>query len=1311
MLFSITIETASFSDFLYWHTDECEYDNWVSHISEGIASEGYNLYAPWDRQTNGFGDFYLAEEEVLEDWETVVETFLLGDYEGAQVLIDGFEFPYKVVEFNDIETGRTYYLIRENLDMSYYDDNGTAAIYDDEEGSFNFGWGLYIYNPQSDIPVIVTAPHPNDDFITSAVSYKCFVDWNAMFLLINGAGREVMWTQQGSYTNSKSLSDPSRNDEHAFNYAYKLFCDKIREDFGRREFSPQIHSYDWNKHSGYPDCQISAGYNKGCPNLPIRDLSDLKIDIINASNHLMIPENTIGTHPDVYLNDYYSVNYDIYDFIFISETGRAYPVNNQVDLEGYSQNRQMLYTFSGWNRYDVFEPFFHLEMDELPNCYEETEDIYKWFYSFNQMTGTYDMSQLFDNTLEYYTPWIDAATEILPDVIELDDNLIPDTPTNFTITEQTYDTIILNWESISSFDFKTFEILYDNEPIAMHNYQIIDRYDHNFLASPLEEVLEITDLELNQQYYFQIRAKDYNGNVSALSEEITSITAPVIISDFIAIGQDNSSMLIWTAEVQSGNQGFNVYRRTSSSEYILIDSWETNPVLAGSSIPNLEYTYYDNTARNYQFYYYMLSSVNEQGIEYFHEQFVQCRPEPIFELFISDFTTTMIDTVAFSKNTFASDSYDEYYDIEKEPQPPSDFVYAAFYEPTWGQDGMYLAQETHNNYNPLLSFKIWNLRIATDQLNEIIEISVSSDYNENHGKLYLRDNSTGQFKNLLTDNLYYVATSSNYKSFTLYWGNLFPQVIFSENENKIYKAEEELHILWNVNYIQLVEYLKISTQNENDSIFIADQVDPYSNHFIWTVPDFITFHNGRIVIDVVTIDEEIIREMSPYRLGIVPSVNSITYNSGWQLVSNPWISGFAVEIVFGENAELYIPIGNDEYLISDMFEFGYGYWLNAPESGTYSCSNPIQSYEIEIPMINKWNLLPNPHLCSYKLSELRFILDGSQHSYSYMLEQQYIANAFYIYHDNKYQMVDTIEPTESFYIYANIDSTSELSCKFIPYYGSYFNPTYETDWDLNIIASQLDSDKLTFGVSFFASDDFDFKYDLPEPPVKPFEDGLELYFPKDLITDTLFIYDRLNCEYKSRLSYVQPDIKTWDFCLKINQLDAITLNFDLSELPEGYHATININGNSWNDLATGNYLYSFAPSQIGLLEGQIEITNNLWTSTKDIIVKKIILTNYPNPFNPSGAGRSPTTTIQFTTSLRQGYAGQAENTENTEIIIYNIKGQKVKTLVNKVLPAGEHSVVWNGRDSNGNRVGSGIYFYQLNVDGKTKAVKKMILLK
>ena len=88
------------------------------------------------------------------------------------------------------------------------------------------------------------------------------------------------------------------------------------------------------------------------------------------------------------------------------------------------------------------------------------------------------------------------------------------------------------------------------------------------------------------------------------------------------------------------------------------------------------------------------------------------------------------------------------------------------------------------------------------------------------------------------------------------------------------------------------------------------------------------------------------------------------------------------------------------------------------------------------------------------------------------------------------------------------------------------------------------------------------------------------------------------------------------------------------------------------------------------------------------------LTNYPNPFNPE-------TTISFELNT--------ENTEDTEIIIYNIKGQKVRTFSNhQINKSPNHQIIWDGTDDNNKPVGSGIYFYQLRVDGNSKAVNKMI---
>ncbi len=89
-----------------------------------------------------------------------------------------------------------------------------------------------------------------------------------------------------------------------------------------------------------------------------------------------------------------------------------------------------------------------------------------------------------------------------------------------------------------------------------------------------------------------------------------------------------------------------------------------------------------------------------------------------------------------------------------------------------------------------------------------------------------------------------------------------------------------------------------------------------------------------------------------------------------------------------------------------------------------------------------------------------------------------------------------------------------------------------------------------------------------------------------------------------------------------------------------------------------------------------------------------LLGNYPNPFNP-------TTTIKYNLN---------ENA-NIRIEFFNIKGQNVTTLVEQNKDAGYHSVVWNGKDSTGNQVSSGLYLYKLIVDNKAIDMKKCLLLK
>jgi flagellar hook assembly protein FlgD len=65
---------------------------------------------------------------------------------------------------------------------------------------------------------------------------------------------------------------------------------------------------------------------------------------------------------------------------------------------------------------------------------------------------------------------------------------------------------------------------------------------------------------------------------------------------------------------------------------------------------------------------------------------------------------------------------------------------------------------------------------------------------------------------------------------------------------------------------------------------------------------------------------------------------------------------------------------------------------------------------------------------------------------------------------------------------------------------------------------------------------------------------------------------------------------------------------------------------------------------------------------------------------------------------------------NVSLVVYNLLGSKVKTLVNNSQAQGEYSVVWNGKDDFGKQVSSGIYFYVLK-STSVSIVKKMILMK
>ena len=135
-----------------------------------------------------------------------------------------------------------------------------------------------------------------------------------------------------------------------------------------------------------------------------------------------------------------------------------------------------------------------------------------------------------------------------------------------------------------------------------------------------------------------------------------------------------------------------------------------------------------------------------------------------------------------------------------------------------------------------------------------------------------------------------------------------------------------------------------------------------------------------------------------------------------------------------------------------------------------------------------------------------------------------------------------------------------------------------------------------------------------------------------------------------------------------------------------------------NDLANGTYMYKIVAvynfdGESVPVEEEVKID---FVSDENVFIVPVVTElrgNYPNPFNPE-------TVIEYSMAT-EGYVS---------IDVFNIRGQKIRTLVDGFVGVGKHSVVWNGKDDNGREVVSGIYLYVMII-GEYRDVQRMVLMK
>jgi hypothetical protein len=118
------------------------------------------------------------------------------------------------------------------------------------------------------------------------------------------------------------------------------------------------------------------------------------------------------------------------------------------------------------------------------------------------------------------------------------------------------------------------------------------------------------------------------------------------------------------------------------------------------------------------------------------------------------------------------------------------------------------------------------------------------------------------------------------------------------------------------------------------------------------------------------------------------------------------------------------------------------------------------------------------------------------------------------------------------------------------------------------------------------------------------------------------------------------------------------------------------------------------PDSLAIVYGHVDLSIVGFEEPQSQVVGKFDLRqNYPNPFNP-------TTQIKYSVNKLGNY----------ELAVYNLLGEKVRTLISSQLSPGTYSIDWDGRNEFGKAVASGVYFYRLS--GKDiSIIKKMVLIR
>ena len=486
-----------------------------------------------------------------------------------------------------------------------------------------------------------------------------------------------------------------------------------------------------------------------------------------------------------------------------------------------------------------------------------------------------------------------------------------------------------------------------------------------------------------------------------------------------------------------------------------------------------------------------------------------------------------------------------------------------------------------------------------------------------------------------------------------------------------------------------VDSVLVSFSSDSGTTYTLQAALGTVSGYDWTVPDVVVMTGGKFKIKSQDYAGNSVEKVSDYVFAIAGDSLSSAVTVGWTLWGAP---------IDPANDTMSANLSDDFSDYWDTFDYvdnGYtydgilleseGYWLAAAQSATIDVQGTPITSDFTMSLSQGWELISNPLVLDISVDSLTFTKDDETKTHAEAVTAGWV-NSIYGYNGTGYTAASTFSPWSGYWM-AVLETDVEMIFPIHRHDGSDNSRSRDEDWMIAFDAEVegANDEMMRIGYTETATDGFDAEHDAVNPPNPPGPVYISLFtnHPEwDYILGDKFTKD-------IRAEVPENGYQEWILSMESSESET-QISWTFENVPDEYDI-----GYSIND---GLYFEDMRSVSTTTLSVSTEIIVRVGTQVLGIGDEPIpevfaLHQNYPNPFNP-------------TTQIRYDLPEDA----NVNIIIYDIMGRSIRSLVNSQQTAGYRSIQWNATNNLGEPVSAGMYIYMIQT-GEFRQTRKMVLLK